>query len=220
MVSAVSLPVHPANHISNYLSSFFSCLNELQVGLQEGECCGSPSLISESNHMAIKKSTSPYVVIDMDKFNRLKTMWNRGRFLINEGRMVRTSLDRIRPWLSYIFISQRYMLFMSDLHVIYLNKDCYRMSFMCFRLQRYLLGWRKRDRAQGMHGWSKKLNGDQIKTFSMSTPTSVCHFWFIKGRDEVLHVLDSSSGLLKASTSNGPYKLFNKLLLEFILNVH
>ena len=43
-------------HISNSLSSSSSCLNELQVGLQEGECCDfATTKISGSNHKAIKK---------------------------------------------------------------------------------------------------------------------------------------------------------------------
>nr|AAX92919.1 retrotransposon protein, putative, Ty3-gypsy sub-class [Oryza sativa Japonica Group] len=59
-------------HLSNYLSSSSSCLNELQVGLQEGECCGfSTTKISGSNYMAIKKCFSPDVVIHKYKFNTL-----------------------------------------------------------------------------------------------------------------------------------------------------
>ncbi len=46
---------------SNSLSSCFSCLNELQVGLQEGECC-------DFDH---QKFSSPDVEIDKDKFNTL-----------------------------------------------------------------------------------------------------------------------------------------------------
>ncbi len=43
-------------HISHSLSSSSSCLNELQVGLQEGECCDfATTKISGSNHKAIKK---------------------------------------------------------------------------------------------------------------------------------------------------------------------
>nr|ABA97710.1 retrotransposon protein, putative, Ty3-gypsy subclass [Oryza sativa Japonica Group] len=57
--------------ISYSLSSSSSCLNELQVGLQEGECSGfSTTKISGSNHMTIKKCSSPDV-IDKDKFNTL-----------------------------------------------------------------------------------------------------------------------------------------------------
>nr|AAX96817.1 hypothetical protein LOC_Os11g20400 [Oryza sativa Japonica Group] len=59
-------------HISNSLSSSSSCLNELQVGLQEGECCGfSTTKILGSNHMAIKKCSAQDVVIDKDKCNTL-----------------------------------------------------------------------------------------------------------------------------------------------------
>ncbi len=56
--------------ISNSLSSSSSCLNKLQVGLQEGECGGFlTTKISGSNHMAIKKCSSSDVVIHKDKFN-------------------------------------------------------------------------------------------------------------------------------------------------------
>nr|BAD69153.1 hypothetical protein [Oryza sativa Japonica Group] len=42
------------------------------VGLQEGECCGfSTKKISGSNHMAVKKCSSPDVVIEKDKFKML-----------------------------------------------------------------------------------------------------------------------------------------------------
>nr|CAE03983.3 OSJNBa0033H08.14 [Oryza sativa Japonica Group] len=51
---------------------FASCLNELQVGLQEGECCGfSTTKILGSNHMAIKKCSVQDVVIDKDKYSML-----------------------------------------------------------------------------------------------------------------------------------------------------
>lgn len=58
--------------INNSLSSSSSCLNELQVGLQEGECCGfATTKISGSNHMTIKKCSSLDIVIDNGKFNTL-----------------------------------------------------------------------------------------------------------------------------------------------------
>ncbi len=58
--------------LSNSLSSSSSCLNELHVGLQEGEYCGfSTTKILGSNYMVIKKCSVYDVVIDKDKYNTL-----------------------------------------------------------------------------------------------------------------------------------------------------
>jgi hypothetical protein len=58
--------------IRNSLSISSSFLNELHVCLQEEECGGFSTIkIFGSNHMAIKKYSSPDIVIDKDRFNML-----------------------------------------------------------------------------------------------------------------------------------------------------
>lgn len=117
------------------------------------------------------------------------------------------------------------MLSTEDLCVIYLNKLYCTMSFMRCRCQRYYLGWRKTDRAQGMHGWSKKLIGDKTKTFLKSSPSSPHHFWSIYGK----RLSSTHYGLgfkpSKISTSNTPSRWSRRTfetyeyLLESLLNL-
>jgi hypothetical protein len=130
-------------HISNYLSSSSSCLNELQVGLQEVECCGfSATKFLGSNHMAIKKCSVQDVVIDKDKYNTLHDKVKPRTVSNQEGEddedttssdITMTTLCINQPKVLMFYIR-------FTLCIIYLNKHCNTMSLVCFRLQRYLLG--------------------------------------------------------------------------------
>ncbi len=125
--------------IRNFPSSSSSCLNELYDGLQEGECCGFSTIkILGSNHMAIKKCSSPDVVIDKNKFN---TFYDKVKLRMVSNQEGEDDEDTTSSdiTMTNLCINQ------PKVHIFYII--CYTMSFVCFRLQRYLLGRKKRDRA-------------------------------------------------------------------------
>ncbi len=104
--------------------------------------------------MAIKKCSSPDVVIDKDKLNTLHDKVKPRTVSNQEGEddedttssdITMTTLCINQPKVLMFYIR-------FTLCIIYLNKHCNTMSLVCFRLQRYLLGRQKRGQAYGMHG--------------------------------------------------------------------
>ncbi len=92
-----------------------------------------------------------------------------------------------------------------DLLVIYLFEQTLLHNEFCVFSFAEVLAWAKEKRPSVPNAWIIKEvdwgpNQDLLQVYFYLTTTLLAH----RRRDKILHVLDSDSGLLIASTSNGP----------------
>jgi hypothetical protein len=166
--------------IRNSLSSSSSRLNELQVGLQERECCGfSTKKISGSNHMAVKKCSSPDVVIEKDKFKMLHVKV-KPRTVSNQEGEDDEDTTSSNITMTTLCINQ------PKVHMFYIIFTCYIFEQMllhnefCVFLFAEVLVWAKEKRPSIINAWMIKevdwcLNQDLLQVYVYLTTSLLAH---------------------------------------------